>query len=265
MAMQKGHKESFARFFEEPSRDGLRELLKQHVGETRFMDFKEEWPKPAKLARQVLGFANTGDACLIFGTKENEDGSIEAVGLAKLEDKADVVNGVKKYLPAELLQRTSVLDFSFDASEYPKIIGKRFQVLLMEYSVDHIPLLALRDGDGLKSTAIYVRREGQTEEATHDEIQGIINRRIETKYSTSDEVSLKLHLEQLKALCGEMPRVIDSVGMLSGLFGPARDSDGETYHDFIRRMVDLKKVIIFRSIGGTSELQESKKSRKSEG
>ncbi len=31
MTLQKGHKESFARFFEEPSREGLRELLKQHV------------------------------------------------------------------------------------------------------------------------------------------------------------------------------------------------------------------------------------------
>jgi hypothetical protein len=112
MALQKGHKESFARFFEEPSRDGLRELLKQHVGETKFMDFKEEWPQHAKLAKQVLGFANTGDACLIMGAKENADGSIEMIGLPKLEDKADITNGLKKYLPAELLQRTDVLDFS---------------------------------------------------------------------------------------------------------------------------------------------------------
>jgi hypothetical protein len=120
MSLQKGHKESFARFFEEPSREGLRELLKQQVGETRFMDFKEEWPKHASLAKQILGFANIGNACLIMGAKEEADGTIEPIGLPRLEDKADITNGLKKYLPAELLQRTDVLDFSFDDSEYPK-------------------------------------------------------------------------------------------------------------------------------------------------
>ena len=158
MTLHKGHKETFARFFEEPSREALRELIKQHVGETRFMDFKELWPKHVSLAEQILGFANTSNACLIMGAKEEADGTIEAIGLAKLEDKADITNELKKYLPAELLQRTDVLDFSFDASEYPKLIGKRFQVVLIEYNVDHTPVLALRDGEGLKSSLCSQRR-----------------------------------------------------------------------------------------------------------
>lgn len=124
-------------------------------------------------------------------------------------DKADITNGLKKYLPAELLGRTDLLDFSFDASEYPKLVRKRFQVVIIEYSVDHMPALALRDGDGLKSSVIYVRREGQTEEATHDEVQSVINKRIETRYSTSNEINLKQHLEQLRALYAEIPRVSD--------------------------------------------------------
>lgn len=190
MAPQKGHKESFARFFEEPSREALRELLKQHVGETRFLDFKEEWPKHGTLAKHILGFAITGNASLIMGAKEEADGTIEAIGLSKLEDKGDITNGLKKYVPAELLQRTEVLDFSFDASQYPKVVGKRFQVVLIEYKVEHTPVLALQSGDGLKSSVIYVRREGQTEEGRHDEIQQIINKRIETGYSTSNEINL---------------------------------------------------------------------------
>jgi hypothetical protein len=254
-------KESFARFFEDPSREGLRELLKQHVGETRFMDFKEEWPKHVSLAKQILGFANTGNACLIMGGKEEADGTIEAIGLPKLEDKADITNGLKKYLPPELLQRTDVLDFSFDASEYPKVIGKRFQVVLIEYDVDHTPVLALRDGDGLKSSAIYVRREGQTEEATHDEIQSIINKRIDTRYSTSKEINLKQHLEQLRALYGEIPRSSKPLFALgtfaAAFFHPEPNANGETYEEFVNRMIDLKKAIIARAIGATPELQKA--------
>ena len=32
-----------------------------------------------------------------------------------------------------LHEMVDVLDFSFDASEYPKLIGKKFQVLFVEY------------------------------------------------------------------------------------------------------------------------------------
>jgi hypothetical protein len=134
--------------------------------------------------------------------------------------------------------------------------------MLIEFSVDHIPLLALRDGEGLKSTAIYVRREGQTEEATHDEIQSIINKRIETRYSTSDEINLKQHLEQLKALYGEIPRTSGfslSLGALSGIFGQPPEADGETFEEFLLRMIDLKKVIISKAIGATVELQTGHK------
>jgi hypothetical protein len=255
MAVQKGHKESFARFFEEPSRESLRELLKQHVGETRFLDFKEEWPKHAALAKHILGFANTGQACIIMGAKELADRSIDPVGLPQLADKADITNGLKNYLPAELLGRTDVLDFSFDASEYPKLVGKRFQVVIIEYSVDH-------NGDGLKSSIIYIRREGQTEEATHDEVQNVINRRIETRYSTSNEINLKQHMEQLRALYAEIPHSLGpsfSIGVfaLGGLLRPNPNLPSETYDEFVDRMIDLKKAVIARAIGANPEMQRA--------
>src|SRR5260221_9347322 len=193
-----------------------------------------------------------------MGAKEEADGTIEAIGLPKLEDKADITNGLKKYLPAELLRRTDVLDFSFDASEYPKVIG--FQVVLIEYSVDHTPVLALREGEGLKSSVIYVRREGQTEEATHDEIQSIINKRIETRYSTSNEINLKQHMEQLKALYGEIPRSFGpslTLGTLAAFLRPEPNANGETYEEFVYRMIDLKKAIIARAVGASPELQKA--------
>jgi hypothetical protein len=52
--------ESFSRFFEAPSRESLRVLLKEHVGELRNCDFKETWPEHAPVARHLLGLANSG-------------------------------------------------------------------------------------------------------------------------------------------------------------------------------------------------------------
>lgn len=37
----KGLKEAFARFFEDPSREGLRDLLRDNLGETNEFDFKK--------------------------------------------------------------------------------------------------------------------------------------------------------------------------------------------------------------------------------
>ena len=211
MANSKGHKEAFARFFEEPTREGLPELLRQNTGETRDLDFKEAWPKSASIAKQALGFANIGDGCVVVGIKENDDGSLDPVGLEKLIDKAEITDKIKIYIPSDVLNRLSVLNFVYEASEYPRLIGKRFQVLLIEYRPDHTPAVCLTNGDGIRAGAIYVRREGQTEEGTHDEIQRIINKRIETRYSTTEETSLKQHLEQLRALYSEIPRSISVV------------------------------------------------------
>jgi hypothetical protein len=110
----------------------------------------------------------------------------------------------------------------------------------------------LRDGDGLKSTVIYIRRDGQTAEATHDEIQSIINKRIETRDSTSNEINLKRHLEQLRALYGEIPRRLApafATGTLAAFLGTEPNVNGETYEEFVNRMIDLKKAIIARAIG----------------
>jgi hypothetical protein len=40
MGSTKGLKEAFARFFEDPSREGLRDLFRDHLGEANEFDFK---------------------------------------------------------------------------------------------------------------------------------------------------------------------------------------------------------------------------------
>jgi len=50
MSIKKTFHEAFTKFFEEPTRDKLRELLKNNVGELDNLDFKESFPAKDKLA-----------------------------------------------------------------------------------------------------------------------------------------------------------------------------------------------------------------------
>lgn len=163
-------------------------------------------------------------------------------------------------MPAELVSRVEVHDYHFEASEYPTIIGKKFQVMFVEFSSEHVPYVSRREGDGIKSPAIYVRRGGQTSEASHEELQRIINQRIETKYSTSNEITLKQHMEQLKVLYSERGTNNPLFLNLARLFafrGQGEDNDDDSYSDFVKRTISIKKFIILKSIGATPELLEA--------
>jgi hypothetical protein len=171
-------------------------------------------------------------------------------------------------LPSELMTRFRVLDFKFDASEYSKIINKRFQVLLVEYSVDHVPFVSMKSGDEIRAAAIYVHREGSTSEATYDELQRILNRRIEAGYSTSDEVDLKQHLEQLRILYAELPRYIPAAMEMLGGAGSALHSlmfrenptvPEEGFEEFVGGMIEAKKAVIAKSLGVSAEAMRYRK------
>lgn len=248
MGKPKSFHESFAKFFEAPTRDGFRELIKYNIGELRSCDFKVEWPEQSALSKHILGMANSGGGCLIVGVNEKEDKTLDPKGLSSLKDKADIINGIKNYLPNPLMDFIDIADFSFDASEYPKLIGKKFQVLFIEYSPSHLPFVSLRNGTSIRANAIYVHREGVTEEANHDELQKIINTRIETGYSTQKEIDLKAHLEQLRVLLSEIPRFRQKTFNLGGISAvvnifsePNQNYPQEDFDKFVRRMIDLKK------------------------
>lgn len=250
----KGTKEAFARFAENPSRESFRQLLTEHLGEARNLDFKATWPDGPALAKHILGLGNTDGGALVVGVKEDAASGLDPIGLSKLADKADILNGIKKFLPSELLQRVYPLDFAFEASEYPKIVGKSFQVLLVDFSAEHIPFVAQRAGTGIRDAAIYVRRDGLTEEASHTEVQALINRRIETRYSSSKELTLKGHFEQLRVLYAEIPQFVGAgifpmmtaLAKTAGMFAATRNAlyPTETVDQFIVRMIGAKKARI---------------------
>jgi len=241
--------EDFAKFCENPTRDGFRKCIQNNFGELRICDFKKTWPDDSCLAKHILGIANSGGGSIFVGIEERDDGTYDPAGLETLRDKAKITNGITKYLPEYLRNEViDTLDFGFEESEYSKLIGKKFQVVIIDYHPSHIPFLALKDGKDIRANAIYCRREGVTSEATHDEVQRMINARIETGYSSRREMNLKEHLEQLKILFQEIPRyvsggmarkILDSFTLLGSELNPAYPK--EDFLSFVARLIEQKK------------------------
>jgi hypothetical protein len=259
--------EAFSRFFENPTRQSFRLLLKEHVGELRNCDFKEEWPEFGALAKHVLGIGNAGGGCLIFGVKENADKTTSPDGLQRIKDKADISNGLKAYLPEPLLAAIETADFKYDAPEYPALVGKLFQVLFIHSTPEGLPFVSQRGTTGVRAGAIYVRREGQTEEASYEEVQALIRQKLSATPQTEVARGIKEHLEELKVLYSEIPRNINGPGSLfepvfsksmmqfaslfSGQFKPNPDYPQEDYQKFVRRILESKKSIIENALGLT--------------
>lgn len=255
MSKPKSYHESFAKFFEAPTRDGFRELMKANHGELRTCDFKAQWPEHSGVSRHVLGLANSGGGCLVVGVSEADDGTLLSTGLVMLMDKADVTNGLKNYLPSPLLGTVDVVNFAFDASEYATLIGKRFQVLFVEDNPTHLPFVAMRGGANIRQSAIYVRREGVTDEANHDELQTIINRRLATGHSTQGEADLRTHIDQLKMLYSLIAPHNDIGFQMKalhlGVLGltPNPRYPKEDFESFVARLIERKKLYIEQELG----------------
>lgn len=245
-AGSKGKHEEFARFFEQPTREALRNLLQRHFGELNELDFKEVWPAHAKLARHLLGIANSHGGCLIIGVAQQDDNSLHPVGLATLADKADIHKGVKRFIPEQLIYE--VLDFPFAESEYPTIKGKKFQVVIVEDTPKYIPFVAMADGEGICNAAIYTRRGTSTEEATYHELQEMFNRRLETEYSSHQELALEEHLATLKSLYEQIDPYRQRewrAGAMAVFYLLEYEQNPtypkESFDEFIVRMIALKK------------------------
>jgi len=250
MAIEKKLYEGFAKFFEEPTREHLRELLESNIGEIDLLDFKEAWPSKYKLAKHVLAFSNSGGGILVVGVAEN-DGDLVSTGLNELKDKADIEKSISQYLPNGI--KYEVLDFSYSASEYAELVGKSFQVMLIEHDPKRIPFLCKKSGDGIKDNVIYVRKGTSSTEASHDEIQKLINERIETGFSSSNVLELEEHLEQLKTLYSYTQKY-KNTGISIGLSGSAMKAfrsmftqennphyPSESYDEFIANIIKKKK------------------------
>ena len=252
--------DDFALFLERPSRDRLRKILTTHGQETDNLDFKREWPSASKLAKHVLAIANSGGGCIVVGVNQSDDGTLSPIGMKGLIDKADVTRGMAKYLPAPLIPSLQVVDFHYDASEYEQLIGKRFQVLFIDDDIEHIPFIAMADGDGISQATIYVRRGTSSEPTKYDELQRLVTRRIESGYSSTAEMDIRSELAQLKELYSTISPTIYNNDTLRVIINSIRspvlgssaqnpDYPEERLDEFVARMIRAKKVRIARLIG----------------
>lgn len=257
MALGKDMYEGFSRFFEKPSRDTLRDLLKYGSGESDRFDFKESWPEKAKIAKHILALANSGGGALIIGVKD--DGDLAASGIAQGQkvDKTDIVKQVTSYIPANL--KFDIFDFDYPGdSEYTQIKGKSFQVVIVECEDSDLPYLCCKGHTDLKDNVVYVRKRKESTEADHDDLQEVLNRRLKTGYSSSGLLTLKEDLEQLRILYREMDNFrrygitqLLSENMLNGFLSGQRSAKypKQSLEDFVAEMIEHKKQKIKRTIG----------------
>ena len=237
-------KEEFAKFLEDPSRDKLRDFLKNNLGESENWDFKESWIESEKLAKHILAFSNSQGGCIIIGVKQKDDKTFEPVGLNELKDKSEIRRNISKFIPEKLVY--DILDFSYPESEYPKIKGMKFQVVVIKYTPKYIPFVCLGAGENIRRGAIYVRNKADSEEASYEKLQEIINRRIETGYSKSSEIDLGKHLQQLKALYDMIPQYVSALPLFIDMIPSKRNPwcPQESFEMFVLNMIKAKKELI---------------------
>lgn len=243
-----------AAFLEEPTHDALREVLLNGTGEMATCDFKESLPKWGSLAKHLLAMANCGGGCLIFGVGEGTNHTLELRGVTEKWSEPSIRKGIEKFVPHALQEiiQSNEFEFTTDSNDASGISG-RFPVLVVENDPMHAPYVSTGDsGDDIKAGVVYVRRGAMSVWANHDELQKVINRRLETGYSTRSQIDLADHVEQMKVLY----RNIDKVNVtnldfkaIADMFSvvssaqrtPNPDYPPEDFGKFIRRMIDKKK------------------------
>jgi len=245
----------FVDFLLQPSREKLSTILTQNLGEFDHLDFKAEISINSKLAKHILAFANSRGGAIVFGVIENNDHSLTTQGLSNAKDKAELARGVRKFIPDSV--KFHLLDFTFTEKEPQSLTGKTIQVLLVLDNVQYLPFVSKSDGDAINEGNVYVRDGTESRPATHTQLQEIINRRIATSHSTSRELTLKQHLEELQTLYSLIPRQIGggfTFPMLESLSlalqnsidsgKPNPDYPKESFEDFLNRAIEIKKKVV---------------------
>ena len=227
-----------------PDKQKFADLMKDTEYETDSIDFKETWIEKGKLAKIILSMANYGGGCIIFGIKENENHIGEPVGLKteNTKDQATVNDSIKKYLPETI--KWDLHTFSYDKSEYEKMANKTFQILIVHDTPEYLPFISVSEGDDLKISTIYTRRQTQCVIANNSELQHMIDRRIKTQHIS--KISFSEHLEQLKELYDYTPaKVSSSLKLLS----PRLKKSNKDFYAIIDNLIQKKLTQIEELMG----------------
>ena len=178
----KGFDLAFNQFFTERTHQGSKQLFQEHIGENgrrNLIDFKEQMPDGGKLAKTILGIANSGGGIIVFGVSQiKSDNAFRLQGLPKFIDKADFIKRIEKYVSYKLVTLIEVRDYKFKSSDDVELAGKKFQIILIEDDPISLPHIAEADSQHIRKAAIYVRRLSETVEANNEELQHLLIRHI---------------------------------------------------------------------------------------
>jgi len=183
--------------FQKPSRESFREYFQNSTGEMNDIDFKAQLEADSKLAKHILGIANYGGGAIVFGVKQENDDSLEYVGVTYIMDKADITKKLSAFIPSNL--NYDIHEFEFEGSEYEKLQHKKFQMLIILDTPSDLPFFAKKDGENIKKDDVYYRHGTNTVKADSTQIKKILARMIRTQTSDS-ELNIIEHFEQLKLL-----------------------------------------------------------------
>lgn len=199
MKFSKQIKDIVYNLLREPTLDHFREFLQGETGEHNEIDFKREWISKGKLAKLMLALANYGGGIVVFGVQENEDKTFSCDGLPELQPKEKIGEEIKPYISPNL--KYDIYDFSYTQSEYAALEGKKFQILVVDDTPEHLPFIARKEGEGIKASTIYIRRGTADEQVTEEELSKMLERRMKLIFpATGKPLKLEEHLEQLKIL-----------------------------------------------------------------
>ena len=245
-------KDALYEFLQEPTREKFTSLILEGTGEQDNIDFKETWIKEEKLAEIILAIANSGGGAIVIGVKENENGTTDAVGISKMEDKANISNKISKFLPETISY--NVCDFDYTSEDYSKLKDKKFQVIFINSEEKKLPYVWNKDSGENTIGVVYIRRGTKTCKANNIELQELIDKRIRASYTEGSTLSLEEHLKQLKILYDSIVKnqTYFTFGeafskTLSNLMGTKIASEKnplypkESYDEFVSKMIQQKK------------------------
>lgn len=245
--------DSLSKFFNEPTHENFSLFLQNNTGESNHIDFKSGWIDYPKLAKTILGIANSGGGCIVFGVNES-DGTPKPDGIEKTTDHADFTKKISKFIPNSLLNKIELKNFFYENEIYAQPIkDKKFQVIFINVKDEDLPVICESDSNETNKGEIYIRRGTSNQLINYDELQEIIRIKVQAISNNIDSKNLKEELEQLKVLHDAVPISVNrfsfsafknySVKSALALIGkePNKVLPTKTFEEFLVEMIEKKQ------------------------
>lgn len=194
---------------------------------------------------------NSGGGCIIIGVAE-EDGKLVSKGIQeKTYDPSEISKKINKYFPDSIVENIQIFNFFYDNDVYGKLKNKKFQMVTIYVEDDKIPIVCECESKLFKRGDIFIRRGTNTEKVNYEELQTLLNRRIEAAKAQLTDEELNVELKQLKILYDAIPSVINKYsysGLMQSPFalqilGKQENKvyPDESYEQFLVNMIKKKQ------------------------